>query len=245
MPKVKNKIPNVVIQKGFTLIELLVVISIMAILSTIMVINLTGQRSKRDMAIAENQLVSNLRQAQSSTLSARDLSPGQSVGYYLLKFDLSKPGQYIIEAIYNASSAPQLQDVQTITLPAGILIASTSLATYPITIARPSMVGDINNGVQNISGCALIAFAAPYGKVLLNNSCNIVNPPAVDTNPNDNDDYGKIVDFVSNTSCSSSNNPVGCNVSTDSAFSITLTDTSHTVSKTVTVNGITGTVSFN
>ena len=197
------------------------------------------------MAIAENQLVSNLRQAQSSTLSARDLSPGQSVGYYLLKFDLSKPNQYVIEAIYNASTAPQLQDVQTITLPAGIVIASTSLVAYPITIARPSLVGDFSP-TQNISGCALIAFSAPYGKVLLNNSCNIPNPPAVDTvNPNNNDDYGKIMDFVSNTACSDSNNPVGCNVSTDSTISITLTDTNHTVTKTVSVNGITGTVSFN
>jgi prepilin-type N-terminal cleavage/methylation domain-containing protein len=251
MSKVKCQRLNVS-QKGFTLVELLVVIAIMAVLATIMVINLTGQRLKRDVTIAQNQLVSNIRQAQSNTLSARQLSPGQSVLYYLLKFNLASSSQYTIEAIYNGASGPQLQDVQTITLPPNIVIGSTSMATYPITITRN--IPTYQTAVQNISGngCALVAFAAPYAKVLFDNSCNIstpntcniTSPPNICTDPNANDDYGKVIDFVSNTACTASNNPIGCNVSSDSVMAITLTDTYHTVSKTVSINGITGTISI-
>src|ERR1039458_864437 len=123
-------------QQGFTLIELMVVIAIMAILASVLVLNLAGQRSKRDVQISENELVSNIRQIQSSTLSARTLPSGQSVQFYILKFDLSKPGQYKIQAAYNVSSNPLFADVQTITLPPDVVIAATSSGSYPITIDR-------------------------------------------------------------------------------------------------------------
>ena len=99
---------------GFTLIELMVVVTIMVILATVMVINLAAQRTSRDIKIAQNQLVSYIRQAQSYTLSARTLPSGESVQFYVLKFDLNKPTQYTLEAVYNVSSSPQLQDIQTI-----------------------------------------------------------------------------------------------------------------------------------
>lgn len=230
--------------QGFTLMELMVVISIMAILATVLVINLAGQRSSRDIKIAENQLVSNIRQIQSSTLSAKTLDSGESVQFYGLAFSLAKPNQYAEEALYNVSGTPQVRQVQVFSLPPDVVIASATVSGYPITISRT-----FDGSTQNISppsGCAMLFFAAPFGKTLLDNNCSHSAATSnIDTAPADGDDYGYIVNFVANMSCIGTNNPYGCGVSSDSLMTITLTDTSHTVSRTITVNGITGSVSFN
>ncbi len=233
----KSKILNLKFNKGFTLIELMVVTSIMAILATVLVINLNGERANRDIQIAENQLVSNIRLVQSESLSERELAAGQSVQYYFLKFDLSKPTQYTIQAVYNVSSSPKLQDLQTILLPPGIRLASGT----PITITRP--ITPATQSVVSPSGCALIGFVAPFAKTLLDTACSIANAP----NINMNDDYWNLINFVTNTPCISTSplNPPACNVSSDSSMSITLTNSSDTVAKTVTINGISGSVSFN
>ncbi len=229
--------------RGFTLMELIVVVAIMAIMASLFVLNLSGQRLPRDIRIAENQLVTNIKQIQSFTLSSRTLSSGQTVQYYLLKFNLSKPSQYTIEAMYNVSSGrPQVQDVQTITLPANLRFA----AANPISIAR-----SVNPATQPAaSGCALLAFSVPFAKVFFNDGCVITNPPGGVDTTNQNDDYGKIVNFVSNVSCNGGTysyppSPPACTLSTDSIMTITLTDVNNTISKTVIINGITGAITFN
>ena len=232
-------------QQGFTLIELMVVIAVMAILASVLVLNLAGQRAKRDVQISENELVSNIRQIQSSILSAKTLSSGQSVQFYMLKFNLQKPGQYTIQAAYNVSSSPRLADVQTIILPPDVVIASRTPGSYPITIDRSATLDTVNTSGPNqylqTPTCGLLAFAAPFAKVLMDSGCAIAGPPNIASG----DDYYYLINFQTNLPCQASNNPVGCNVSTDSNMSITLTDTGHTYSKTVTINGITGAVSFN
>ncbi len=247
-PKHKNNFENrkkhsvLVFLPGFTLIELMVVVSIMVILTTVLTINLVGQRAPRDLRIAENQLVSNIRQMQSNVLSSRNLDTGETVQYYLLKFDLSKPTQYTLQAVYNADiSSPVLRDVQTVNFPGNMRLASSS----PIVIDR-SATGIAN---ETPATCALVAFSAPFGKVLFNsNGCALVNNPSgnppstlIDTNLADNDDYGNIFNFITNCSGVSTI----CRVSSDSIMSIKLTDVSNTISKTITINGITGAVSFN
>jgi hypothetical protein len=167
----------------------------------------------------------------------------------MLKFDLSKPGQYTIEAAYNVSSSPLLADVQTITLPPDVVIAAASSGNYPITIDRSATQdtgGQFSGSNQYLQAptCGLLAFAAPFAKVLMDSGCTIAsyaNPPAIANG----DDYFYLINFQANLPCQTGNFPPGCNVSTDSNMSITLTDTGHTYSKTVTVNGITGAVSFN
>ena len=213
----------------------------MAILSTVLVINLNEQRPKRDVQLAENYLVSNIRQIQSNTLSARTLANGDSAQYYLLKFDMSKPRQYTIQAISNVKTSPVLTDIQTIVLPSGVSIASVS-PNYPIVITRPydSQASPVQN-ISGPSGCGLIAFAAPFGKVLLNSGCSIASAPAI----NNGDDYYNLNYFQRNVACQSSNNPVGCNVSTDTSMAITLADSANKFIKTITINGVTGAVSFN
>lgn len=228
-------------QKGFTLIEMLVVLAIMAILASVLVLNLAGQRGKRDVQIAENELVSNIRQIQSNTLSARTLPSGQSAQYYFLKFDLQKPGQYTIQAAYNVSSNPRLVDIQTVMLPPDVLIATITPGSYPVVIDRSATLDTVNpsgpNQYLQTPNCSLLAFAAPFAKVLMNGGCAIANTPNIASG----DDYYYIINFETNLPCPN----VSCSVSTDSNMSITITNTSRSFSKTVTVYGITGAVTFN
>ncbi len=225
---------------GFTLIELMVVVSVMVILAAVMTINLTGQRTPRNIKIAQNELVTNIRKVQSYTLSARNLSAGQSVQYYLIKFDLSKPNQYTIQAVFDRDIAPKLKDVETVTFPSNIQLAGVN----PISVARSK-----DPTTQNISGsgaCALVAFVAPFAKIIFNDGCSPINSSASPILLNLTDDYyQKIINFQTNTACALPANPPICTASTDSIMTITLTDTANSTSKTVIVNAITGSVSFN
>lgn len=226
-------------KKGFTLIELLVVVAIMVILSTAMVLNLSKGRAEREIKIVQNQLATNLRKVGSYVLSSRTLTSGESVQYYLIKFDLTKPRQYTIQALYNTNTSPQyLQDVETIYLPVNVRLSPTN----PVTITR-----SIPPTTQNPSACGLVAIAAPFGKVLLNDGCTqggVVGNPSTVGSSSSTDDYKKIIDFVKNTDCVGSSPPI-CSVSTDSTMTITLTTTDGKFTKTVTLNGITGAVTFN
>jgi len=226
---------------GFTLIELLVVISIMVMLTAALTLDLGSQRSARDIRIAQNQLVSDIRKAQSYTLSSRTLSSNQSVQYYILKFDLTNPSQYSIQAISDTSSGqPKLKTIETIIFPPNIQIAAVAPA-LPVVVTQR-----LNLSTQKIfTNCALLAFAAPFAKIIFNDGCSIPTAPLVDqTNPDD--DYNKIVNFVTNVACGSFNgnpaDPSVCSASTDSLMTITLMDTSGTVSKKILINAISGLV---
>src|SRR5438105_10754499 len=107
-------------QSGFTLIELLVVIFIMGLLAGLLTLNLAGQRVARNIQIAQNQLVSNIRKIQGYTLSSRNVSQNQPAEYYVMKFDLANPYQYTIQAIYNVGSSPTLANVEVIKFPTDI-----------------------------------------------------------------------------------------------------------------------------
>jgi len=242
---------------GFTLIELMTVVVIMAILLTAIVINLAGQRESRDIRLAENLLVSNIRMIQSNTLSARTLPNGQSPQFYAIKFDLSKPTQYTIEAIYNVSSSPRLLDIQTVQLPNNIQFASVNPPVFPIMIDRyASQDAYPDQGTGGLphdgylqpvgaNACALLAFAAPFGKVIFNGGCSPVSPASMPYAIQSADDYQKIINFSGNTACDISGAPAACSASTDSIMTITLTNAGNTLSKTITVNAVTGSVSFN
>ncbi len=241
----KNYHPTSNLQSGagFTLIELLVVIVIMVTLISVLSINLAGQRDARNLAIAENELVSNIRKIQSYTLSARTPPSGQIAQYYLLKIDITRPQKYTIQAITQAFSQPAVEDMETINLPANIRFAASS----PVIITNR-----LNPATQNIfssPACAVAAFAAPFGKIILNDGCSPANLTTSPQNLNLSDDYrSKIINFQSNTVCDAGNGnppiPPVCSASTDSFMIMTLSDFTGAISRRVTINGITGAVSF-
>ena len=223
------------LQTGFTLMELMVVLTISAFLFTAIIVNINGQRAPRDLKIAQNEMVSNFRKTQSYTLSSRNLPSGQSVQYYLVKIDLTKPNQYTIQAIFNVGSSPQLQNVETIKLPTNVKISGVSITQRPMA-----------PGTQTPTSCALATFVAPYGKVVFNDGCfpsTVTGSYTIQAS----DDYQKLVSFQNNVQCD--NNlvppPASCTASTDSIFTVTLINTANaSLQKHVTINGITGSVSF-
>jgi len=217
------------LKRGFTIIELLVVIFIMAMLAGLFLVNLAGQRVSRNIQIAQNQLVSNIRKIQSYTLSSRNVSLNQPAEYYLMKFDLNKPFQYTIQAIYKAGTTPMLRDVEVVKFPTGIRLATVT----PVQILRMAPLSQQNPAYNN--GCALLAFATPFARIIFNNGCGITSPPVVDINPGTIDDYGRVVNFSINSETYSA--------STDSVMTITLSDVDNTLTKVIKINGITGLIS--
>ncbi len=236
MSNLKSQILNLKSSNGFTLIELLVVISIMALLLTAISINLSGQRSKRDIKIAQNLLVSDVRKIQSYTLSSRNLASGKSAQYYILKIDLSKPGQYVIQAITDSSSQPKVEDIETIRLPSNIKI-------FSVTVNRSR-----SPVVQGFTGtdCALAAFATPFGKIIFNKGCQPTGTSGTPLSLSSGDDYwGKIVNFQTNIDCDGANNPSACSASSDSIMTVVLSDSGGSMFKSVNINSVTGAVTSN
>lgn len=217
---------------GFTLIELIVVVSLMTVIFGLLSIDLNSQRSIRSLRIAENELVSNIRKVQSYTLSSRILPNGEAAQYYILKFDLSNPSQYKIQAIYNVDSSPQyLLDVETISLPQNIKFNSGF-----VTINRS------NAPTTQNPNCSLLIFSAPFGKILTNDGC--VGPASANAYAiQSSDDYKKIFDFVNNTDCGPGA-PSVCSVSSDAKFNIRLSNESGSLQKNITVNAVTNTINF-
>lgn len=215
---------NLELNKGFSLIELMVVISIMAVILTVSLANLAGQRVPRDSKIAQSELVTNLRKLQSYMISGRNL-PGstQAPAYYVMKLDLSNPNQYVNQIIYkDTNGVYHLRDLETIKIPPTIRLSGLAV-----------------NGTGITNGCLLVGFRAPFAKVIFNDGCvfnsfDTATPYCA---------YKKITDYVTNTSCSDS--PDMCTAKTDVSAVITMTDiNSDTVTKTVTVNAITGGIDF-
>ncbi len=204
-------------QQAFTVIELMVVVTIMMLMLSAMILNLNAGRSARNLTIAENLLVSNLRKIQSYTLSGRNLSSGQAADFYILRVDSLYPTQYKIQAIYNSTVSPKVADVETVSLPAGI-----SFSGKPV-INRP----DSNTPVT--ADCALLAYKLPFGRILMNDSC--VQDAFFPTN----DDYIKLVNFVSNTT--------NYSVSSDGSMTLTLINDKGSI-KTVKIFATTGRIDF-
>lgn len=171
---------------GFTLVELLVVLFIMGIIAGTVIANFAGSRDSRNLHIAMNELLTNIRKVQSYSLSSRTLPGGKSVEYYVIKFDTQQPNQYVIEAIYNVKSPPaQVQDIETINLPAGITLGNFLY---------------VNS--QN-TGCLLLAFKAPFAQVITNAKvASCTGGPGAVTN---GDDYDLITKFAVNVNGSTVN----------------------------------------
>ncbi len=214
-------------------------VTISALLFTALIININGQRAPRDIKIAQNELVSNIRKAESYTLSSRNLPSGEPVQYYVMKFDLNKPTQYIIQGIFNVNTSPQIQDIETIKLPVNVKITAISISGRLQSPATQT--------ISSVNGCAMVAFVAPYGKVLFNNGCSPITLPSNPYTLVAGDDYQKFVNFQTNVACvfETPPNPAACSASTDSFMTITLTNVAKAgLQKQIIINSITRGVSF-
>ncbi|MDE2312088.1 MAG: prepilin-type N-terminal cleavage/methylation domain-containing protein [Patescibacteria group bacterium] len=203
---------------GFTLIELIVALSILGILVGLVTVNFGGLRIDRNLTIAQNELVTNLRKVQAYTLSSRVVGADQPGQFYILKFDSANPTHYVLQTMYNITATPTpptlVPSAETYVLPPGVQVSST-----PVTIYRSKLP------TTQTTACSLVAFKTPFAKVYLNSGCNFVNF-------NSGDDYQGLINYVTNVD--------NIDASTDSTAIINLTDNTGKYSRQVMVRGATG-----
>lgn len=211
--------------RGFTVIELLIAITILGLLLSVVAFNFSGLSIDRNLSIAQNELITNLRKAQAYTLSSRTVAQNQSGQFFIIKIDASNPTQYKLQALYNINATPtlpQLVDVESFNLPGGVKFGSS-----PVTINR-----NVTPLIQT-GACSLIAFKAPYARVYLN---GFVSDASANTGCTKNDlvtdDYAKLMQYVTNSD--------NYRTSTDSSAVIQLSDNSGQKIKKVLIRGVTG-----
>jgi len=149
-------------QAGFTIIELLVVIFMMSIIATLFVANYAGTRGPRNLRIAQNQLISNLRKVQSYTLSARNSPNGLPARFYVVKFSTLSPESYTIQVIDN-STPSSIIDTETVSLPQGITLAVSS----PLLVEQP--IGQ----TPSSSSCVQVGFLLPFSRTYMSKTCGL------------------------------------------------------------------------
>jgi prepilin-type N-terminal cleavage/methylation domain-containing protein len=203
---------------GFTIIELMVTLAIMVSLFTVIITGLAGQRSNRNLQIAVNELVTNLRKLQTNVLVSKGISSSLPAQYYILKIDSTKPNQYTMQAVYNTDVSPTLTDLETVKLPLGVKISGSS----PLYVYR--------TGYNTSPTCALVGFKAPFAKVLISSSCT-PNSPTVPYTIINGDDYYSLINFITNGATTANS---------DTSLDIVLSNDTNTKSQTVTVKGISG-----
>lgn len=198
---------------GFTLMELLVVIGIMVLLATVLIINYNRQRGVRNLKIAQNELITNLRKTQSYILSARNSpSTGLPAKFYILRLGTVGAGTPAVNSIYriqNIDTNYAFGDPEQLLLPQGIVISG-------ITVAR--------GGTFVQAQCAQLMFSSPFGRLYTyyrtsdNNCGSIVVTDGVVQSPS------QLLGLV------------------DSTVTITLQDTKSLATRTVVVSGVSGKV---
>jgi len=220
--------PTTRFSRAFTVIELLVAITVIGILLSVVAFNFSGFRIDRNLSIAQNELETNLRKAQSYTLSARVVSGIQSGQFFILKIDSQNPTQYQLQAIYNITATPTpptLVDVESYQLPLGVQFASTS----PVTVYR-NVLPNVQTGA-----CALVGFKSPYARAYFNGYVSDISSNTGCTFNNFmGDDYLTILNYVANVD--------NYRTSTDSYAVIQLTDSTGTKVKKVLIRGVTGVI---
>lgn len=111
--------------KGFSIVEFLVVIFIIALLTTLVLVNYRQGQQKNVLNSATQRLAADLRRAQNSALAVKTESAGIPYGYGIYVDNSGNQYRYF----YNTGSPPKYtgssNDLEIITLPAGVTISPT------------------------------------------------------------------------------------------------------------------------
>lgn len=212
----KQKLQNTKIKAaGFTVIELLVVLAIFAVLIGLFMVNFAGLRGPRNLRIAQNELSSSIRKVQSYVLSARSIPV---TGNPAPKF-------YIMKFRLSTTTGYVIQavdstytsypSIESPTFPKGISYQSTPPGSLFVTDL------DGTNIITNPL-CVQVVFALPFGRIYID-------------------------DVASGTDCNISpklNDPGYLASISNRIFKVTLKDPASLQTRSVILNGVTGTVTM-
>ena len=142
--------------KGFTLIELLVSVAIIALMSSIFMVNYHGANKRSELNVTKQKLASDIRVAQNNSLGSKAYNAAGDTpsGGWGVHFDIANPSSYIIFADINANQTYDAgEGVDTKILPAGVTINLISPMrpdhTLDIIFFPPDPVVYINSKVVN------------------------------------------------------------------------------------------------
>lgn len=157
------------LEKGFTVTELLVVFFIMVMISSIVIINWNKQTPNRNLTLAQNEMITNIRKIQGYAVSSRNINAVQSAKYYIMSF-VQGSNQYLVYGI--DSSGVVTGVLETMTLPQGVNISSVELVNQ-------------NSGAVITYDCAYLIFSVIYGKTYLlgNSLCSLGQVTALVDDP--------------------------------------------------------------
>ncbi len=114
----------------------MVTVSIMVILLSVVLVNFGGLSKARNLNIARNITVSDIRRAQSMALASRNLTSGAQAGYYGLTFSTATPTQY--QFVADSSAGVRQPVIVSTNLPATIILNSIRLTKPDGTIIYPT-----------------------------------------------------------------------------------------------------------
>lgn len=153
--------PQRVNQNGFTLIELLVTMAIIVTLTSFFLVNYSGRNTPRNLGIARDNLVSDLRTAQSYALASRDITPGVTPSSdYGLVFSTASPTSYSFIGDDNATPANR-STLTARTFPSRIYISAINITRSDTTVTAATSLQ--------------ILFTTPYSRVLQTYSGGVVS----------------------------------------------------------------------
>jgi len=156
-------------QKGFTVIELIVVLVVITTLFSIVVLNFNASKSSRNLNIAANELVENLRNLQTASLTGRNLATaGGAPAFYVLRLKSNYRDSYVFSK-YDKTNV-QL-DYGTTTLANGIQFKA--IGQNAVTVTDKMATGTCTTTCNR--DCIDIAFELPFGSIYADESCNIFN----------------------------------------------------------------------
>lgn len=147
----KNK-PNIIDQQAFTILELVVVAAITITLTSFFIANFAGQNIPRSLNAARNVLVSDLRKAQSNSLSSKNLPNGNVASEYGIIFDLTNASQRYSFFGDDSSINQNRSTLNTTNFNGRVYLKS-------FTITR-------SDGTTTSATSLQTLFSVPYGRVL-------------------------------------------------------------------------------
>ena len=171
--EMKQKLSKIQSQAGFTLVELLAVLAISSLLLGALVIDFAGQRGRRNIVLAKNETVTNLRKVQSYMLSSRNISSGVPAKYYIATLAAGS-SSYTIQAV--DKNFVYHDNIETINLPSKVNTSMLAVLSEESDTSGESInlqIGD--DTVKALSyNCVQVIFGAPFGKMYTHGSdrCN-------------------------------------------------------------------------
>lgn len=137
---------------GFTLIEMLATVAILALLMSVVTANLTGNSQDRNIALAENNLVSDLHTLQTDSLSSSNTPiSNRPACYWQMSLSLSSPNAYVEQAV-DDTCLDAAETATSVNFPSNISLQK-------ISVQRP-------DGSQICPNSVLIQFLVPYGRIV-------------------------------------------------------------------------------